>query len=226
MKLLWNPNQNASKSKKYRFFKRFFFFNGYQKFFIDIYTKKPKPLNFLLQIKSDLIENFFLTEVCTRNDSHSFLDIGCNNGFFLYLARYYGLSKVKGIDIDQNLKKIHEEHIYSDIEFKVEDFNYHTSKSDIVMAMSLFHWMLGQALENGDNPKDVLKNIFKKLSLLTNVILIVELVLSDDIKVKKYDHFSFSVNIDDYKKAAMQYFSKLKKIGNSSSTRPVFAMYK
>ena len=226
MKLLWSPNQNATSSKKYGILKRWFFYQGYQKYYINVYTKKPKALNFLLSVKSDLIENFFLREICTSSDTYSFLDIGCNNGFFLYLARYYGLLKVTGIDIDKDLQKIHDNHIYPHIEFQAVDFNAYTRKSDIVMAMSLFHWMLGQAVDNGDDPDIVMNNIFKKLALLTNVILIIEFVLSEDIKVKKYKHFNFSANIDDYEISALQYFSRIEKIGNSSPTRPVYALYK
>ena len=223
---IWNPNINSGKSKVYSLFHRFFFVKGYQRFFYNVYTQNPIPLNQMLCIKSEILRNFFLHNIFQYKIS-SMVDIGCSNGFFLLLARYYGLDYLTGIDIDSQFKKTFtSKRIYGNINFSNSGLEDIKEKFDLVLALSLIHWLIGQKSEKHNNKEEMLGCIFGHISNITNKVAIVELVTTNDIKVKTYKHYCFDIYEDEFEKEAEKFFNKTEIIGYTTQNRIIYALWK
>lgn len=114
----------------------------------------------------------------------TFLDIGCNSGFFSFTARQMGAKKVVGIDTGENWI----EHAYDinkyfynmgDIQFINQSFAEYESLHafDIVFCASVFHYFKAQQF-------DVLKKIYNMLEPNGLLYLEIELSPKSDIDVE------------------------------------------
>jgi predicted RNA methylase len=170
-------------------------FSGYQKF---SYDKTLTPLNDDLKYKVSLLDPIIRD---TINEESSFLDVGCANFYFGFLANTLGAKKVTGVELDidyvNNIKKIIEVKDLKGINVinsNAQDFKSE-EQYDVVNAMAIIHWLYSCSAFFGS-----LENVINYFSNLTSNTLIIEWISENDEAIKHFGHINYNEkeSIKDY----------------------------
>lgn len=216
--LLWNPNQNARPSA-IRQLGPIRLVDGYQRYVTTTRARPLLPLRRNLLAKSRVVVPF-LKQARASQELRSIADFGCNTGYFLTAARALGFSELYGYDLDDDVKPIFDDPLMSDITFDTQRVQDVSTPADVTIAISLFHWLVGQASNQADPVDEVLAHF----AAISNEIAVIELVTSDDPLVKKHQHYEQDVNASLFVDRALRHFASADKIGESAPTRLIYAL--
>lgn len=216
--LLWNPNKNARPVELKRL-GALCLVDGYQRYITTSWLKPLVPLRRNLLAKSRVLMPA-LRELRRSAHVRSLSDLGCNTGYFVTAAVSLGFDNVYAYDLDPDVASVFSDPIMKDVQFSNRRVQDVTQVADVTVAISLFHWLVGQAEKEDDAVGEVLRH-FARISKHT---AFVELVNSDDPLVKRYKHYSQEVTPESFEVEAKKYFASAKLIGESSPTRQIYAL--
>lgn len=222
---LWNPNEQAKKIKIKNVLNRFYYISGYQDYIYNSYNQRSVALDRNLKLKDEMISKFFIDNF-QNLEMDSFVDVGCNNGYFLLLAKFFGFSNILGMDIDKTLTKIYTSILFDNITFKTIPFSEEDGEYEVVIGLSLLHWLLGQYKGKNTNVEEVLNEILTKFKKLSSKVILLELVTSNDPKVEKYGHHDFFLDKKIFEKVLSENFSKFSVLGYTSKSRILYSIWK
>ena len=202
-------------------------FKGYQEF--ELTKNSIRTTENDLEAKRRLLEQFFTPRFFAER---SFLDLGANSGFFSFLALQNQATNAIAVDIDDvYLEMIRRASGYLDIHNIVainENVAELTVASDIVLALSIVHWLFSCSAQFGS-----LDNVVSKLSSLADYMLIVEWIEPNDPAILSLGHINWNQDCItgeysrcEFEKALAKYFKHFEIIGNSQDSRVIYAAYK
>ena len=165
---------------------------------------------------------------------HTYItDVGCSNGFFgLWYALNTPMKKVNFMDHDtectQNLTNILGKIGLSECNITQKNFIEGMQmkvKSDVVLMLSLIHWLYSCTTETG-----CLFEIVKMARENTQKMLIIEWVDVSDYAMKSFNHTKFNTdchksayNLENFEAALDMHFNKVTKLGQTNtSTRVIY----
>lgn len=154
----------------------FMVFHGYQEYTLtkNSVTVSDNDLN--LKNKQELLTPYFNPRYLAHR---SILDLGANAGFHSFWALQMGAEKVIAVDIDEDyLKMLKEAKIklgFDNLEIEEANVMDLDKSSDVVLAISLVHWLYSCTALFGS-----LDDVIKKLRQLTKYILVVEWIAPED----------------------------------------------
>ena len=199
------------------------YFNGYQSFTID--KNSIVPNNIDLKNKSNILRPQI--EKCV-NENTTFLDLGCANFYFGFVAQQLNAKKVTGVELDKDYINIINIIInnlslsnINVVECNVQDY---VEPYDIVNAMAIIHWIYSCSAVMGS-----LKNIIKYFSKITNQTLFIEWIDNEDEAIKYFGHINYNkefsagdYNKENFLKYLNENFDSVQHIGNSIPTREIY----
>lgn len=169
-------------------------------------------------------------------DCASLIDVGCSNGFFgIWYALNTPITKVTFMDHDeectQNLNEVFktlERNECRIINTNFVDGMQMDVKCDVVLMLSLIHWLYSCTTETG-----CLFEIIRLVRGNTNKMLIIEWVDPTDYAIKSFNHIKFNKDIQkspytlkNFEEAINKYFSKVIRLGHTNSTsRVIYVAY-
>jgi hypothetical protein len=180
---------------------------GYQSFNIS----KDKIYNIgvdHVKEKYDVLQPLF-----RKFRNKSFLDLGCHNGLFSFLANNNGMFPIVMMDIDDdsiNVIKFLTNYIGPKYKFTIIKDNVYNCrfKCDIVNALALIHWLYSCTSVYGS-----LDSIIKHLSECTGESLFIEWIEPTDGAVQFFKHLDYNpeftteeYNKENFLKAIDKYF--------------------
>ncbi len=198
-------------------------FDGYQSF--EIQHNSVVPKNHDLLVKNSIIrpqlEKYITNEM-------SFVDLGCANLYFGFLANLLGAKSVTGVELDKeyidNINKIINDFSFdkiSIIEQNVQDYN---TPCDFVNAAAIIHWIYSCSACMGSMEK-----IVEYFSKITNKILIIEWIDPSDAAIQYFGHINYNASLtkNDYNKENFlshmnKEFKEVVFLGNTEPTRELY----
>lgn len=201
---------------------------GYQQYEYDCTKKEIIPSGQNSIIKFDILNYFLKVNI----KDATLLDIGSNNGLFVYLASLYGAKQATGYDIDEDYVKTSREvnkvFGYNNIKFDKKNFENIEEKFDYVIFLSMLHWVYNRTSFVGS-----LDKIIQKLADMTNKGLIIEWVSGDDHKIQNNKHLNHNLAVtteaytfENFDKALRKYFKHYELLGVNTPTRLVYVAWK
>jgi hypothetical protein len=167
------------------------------------------------------------------SDCTSITDLGCSNGFFgLWYALNTPVKKIHFLDHDtectQNLSLILNRIGLTECEIIPKNFQDGMQmkvKSDVVLMLSLIHWLYSCTTETG-----CLFEIIKLVRENTQKMLIIEWIDVSDYAMKSFNHTKFNkdcqkseYNLKNFEEALNMHFNKVSKLGQTNtSTRVIY----
>lgn len=201
---------------------------GYQQFQIDLKQNTLRPTGVNSQQKFNIL-NYFL-KVNIQNAS--FMDIGCNNGMFVFMAYLFGASESRGYDIDTQYLKTAEA-VKSKLDagnvfFEERNLENIQGAFDFVLFLSMIHWVYNKTSLYGS-----LDAVIQHLASITNRCLIIEWVSEQDHKVQRDKHITYNKGVIKepydqihFEKALNNHFTSVELLGINTPTRTVYAAWK
>lgn len=203
--------------------------HGYQEYSITKNSITPSLIDVPLIRKRDLVKRFFRQDFM---QSKTLLDIGANGGFFDFWAEQNGASKIIALDIDEEyleeIAKVKSFWDFKNVEIvkaNIQDWN---EPADIVLAFAMIHWLYSCTTAYGS-----LDSVIKKLSDLTNNLLVVEWVAPEDPAIQFFKHTEFNSKIISgpytlkaFEEALQKYFDKVEILAEVNSTRVVYVAFR
>ncbi len=158
----------------------------------------------------------------------SFLDLGCHNGLFSFLANNSGMHPIISFDIDSDnieLLLILKDYIKpKELHIIKENISHCTDKCDIVNALALIHWLYSCTSFYGS-----VDEIINHLQWLTNEVLFVEWIDPTDGAVQFFKHLGYNKEFvtEDYSKenflkAIEKYFSSYVMLAKLKNGRELY----
>lgn len=202
-------------------------FNGYQSF--NIHGNSITPTNTDLINKSNILRKQIESHI---DGDTTFLDLGCANFYFGFVAKLAGAKKVTGVEIDKDYIRIIED-IISNLSMEnigVVDSNVqdYETPHDVVNAMAIIHWLYGCSAVMGS-----LKNIIDYFTKITNKVLFIEWIDNTDAAIEYFGHLNYNKEFteDDYNKENfLKYlndnFSSVYHLGGEIPTRQIYMAVK
>ena len=188
---------------------------GYQKYTISKDSINPDANSYDLLKKYTLLKKIFNNDITGK----TILDIGANSGFFTFWGHQKGAS-CTAIDMDANYINLMNEisnHFSYDITIKKENISNINHASDIVIALSLIHWVYSCT-----SIFDSMEKLILFFKSITNECLIIEWVDIEDNAIKCFNHldhnYNFTNNTYNHKQFIdnmEKYFSSVVKIGET-----------
>ncbi len=205
MKLFTEPNKFAPKTS-WSYEDNSIRVEGYQSFNINGMGIYNVGVNHVKE-KYDILKPIF-----KEFKDKSFLDLGCHNGLFSFLANNSGMHPITMLDIDDSSINVVNTIIKSlslkDINIDKENIYKYPFKSDIVNALALIHWLYSCTSFYGN-----IDDIINHLSWLTNEVLFVEWIDPTDGAVQFFKHLDYNkeyvtaeYNKENFLKALNKYF--------------------
>lgn len=199
------------------------FFGGYQEFSIS--KNDVIPVGHDLIVKSGIIRPY-IEKFITKEDA--FLDLGCANFYFGFLANMLGAKNTVGVELDKDyiriINYIIKDFSLKNIEIAEKNIQDYNTPHDIVNAVAIIHWIYSCSAFFGS-----LENIIKYFSSITNKYLIVEWVDNDDAAIKYFNHINYNndgtkkdYNKENFLKYMNTEFSKVELIGSTEPTREIY----
>jgi SAM-dependent methyltransferase len=201
---------------------------GYQQFSIDMNTKQLLPTGTNAQHKFNILNYFFRVNMPNAR----FLDIGSNNGMFVFLASLYGAKSAFGYDLDPEYvttaQKVQEYVQLDGVRFYQENMNNIQEPADFLLFLSMIHWVYNKTEEYGS-----LDAVIEKLAALTNKCLIIEWVSEQDHKIVRDQHIAYNQEVIKepydfvhFDAALKMHFKSYELLGVNTPTRLVYAAWK
>lgn len=198
-------------------------FNGYQSLEIEGGTITPKNEDLIL--KSSLLRPHIESAV---NQETSFLDLGCANFYFGFLANLLNAGKTTGVDVDKEyisaIKSIIEQFSLENIHIVESNIQEYREPHDIVNAAAIIHWLYSCSAFFGS-----MANVLEFLSGLANRVLFIEWIDNEDAAIKYFGHIGYNNESTehDYNKVTflnglMKRFNRVRFLGNTAPTRELY----
>lgn len=202
-------------------------FNGYQSFTM---TKNSITPNNEDLINKSLILRPQIEEYV--NEDTSFLDLGCANFYFGFVAQQAKAKKVTGVEIDKDYINIINNIINNQslLNIEVVDSNVQDYKTphDVVNAMAIMHWIYSCSAIMGS-----LKNVVQYFSNITNKVLFIEWIDNSDAAIKYFNHIDYNkeftendYNKENFLKYLNENFSSVEHLGGNIPTRQIYKAIK
>lgn len=203
--------------------------HGYQEYVLTKDTLSVIDIDNQLKRKRYVLEKYF-----TKNYLYdrSFLDIGSNAGFFSFWALQNGAKEVFSLYIDDKYQNVIrmccDKFGFTGINTVKTNITEWKEPTDIVLALALIHWIYSCTATYGS-----IDAAIKKLSDLTNYMLIIEWIDPEDPAIQSFQHNRWNeskirepYSFNCFGKALNKYFDQWEYIGEVSSTRRIFLAYK
>lgn len=201
---------------------------GYQRFTVNRATHHIIPVGTNSITKYNILNEFLKRHIADV----SFLDIGSNNGLFVFLAAHYGARHATGVDIDETYlgtaREISRLAKFNEVRFDNENFENVTVPADVVLFLSMLHWVYSKTSLYGS-----LEKIINHLAGLTRHCLIIEWISPDDHKIKRDCHLTYNQKIivepydfDHFEQALKKHFGRYELLGVNTPTRLVYVAWK
>lgn len=182
--------------------------SGYQRYVIS-------PTGITLRLMGTYYDKFLFlkqfAEKCKASEKvHSLTDLGCSNGLLGFLAARAGIQSVVGLDHDKQcidlVNKVCSLMKTSNYKAGFYRFGQPVSKTDVVTACALIHWVYSCTASFGS-----LEKIMDYLASLTNNFLLVEWVDPKDPAIRTFKHLNFGSGINKAPYTLQNFESALKK---------------
>lgn len=201
--------------------------DGYQHFYINKTTLIPRD-NYLI-IKNNILQNLLM------NFSHyeNVMDIGSSNGYFTYLASSMPYKNCYAVEHDKEyvdgIKYINDKYNFDKVKVFMAKFSNITDMTaDVVLFLALIHWVYSCTELYGS-----IEEIIKKLSAITNRVLIIEWIDINDPAITAFKHTSFNKDIIKEKYTESNFIACLDRYFNSyfvlpstCDTRKIYVVFK
>lgn len=198
-------------------------FNGYQTF--DIKQNSVTPKNKDLIIKSNIVKP--ILEKYITNET-TFLDLGCANFYFGFLANVLGAKNITGVEVDKDyiniINKIVSDFSLKNIQIVEQNVQDYQTPHDVVNACAIIHWIYSCSASFGS-----IESVIDYFYNITNKFLIVEWIDNKDAAIKYFNHINYnsSDTKKDYNKESFlnnltKRFSTIQFLGNTEPTRELY----
>jgi len=201
--------------------------HGYQNF--ELTKNFITPKNNDLIIKDSIIRAQLEKYITKETD---FLDLGCANLYFGFLANILGAKSVTGVEIDKEyvstidkvIKDFTLENV-SMVESNVQDYNI---PADVVNAAAIIHWIYSCSACMGSMEK-----IVKYFSDITRKVLIIEWIDNEDAAIQYFGHINYNnshtendYNKENFLKHMNKEFKEVTFLAKTEPTREIYVAIK
>jgi GT2 family glycosyltransferase/glycosyltransferase involved in cell wall biosynthesis/regulator of replication initiation timing len=204
-------------------------FHGYQKFYLSDTFVEINPMDKGLVNKKKLTQKIFYSNWFKDK---SVLDLGANSAYFCFHSLFRGASNTTAVEMDPTyIKMLHSVKDYLNIQnFEIKENNIIdiNQKQDIVFAFALIHWIYSCTSDYGS-----ISQAIKKLSDLTNEVLVIEWIDPIDEAIQFFKHTEWNKEIiteeytkENFEKALADNFEDFEYVGEIKETRHLYFAYK
>jgi SAM-dependent methyltransferase len=216
---IWKEPNAFAKPLKVTVTKDRFEVEGYQNFILEREPFRVIPNDERLKLKMDLLK-----DEIPKWEGKSFLDLGCNAGFWWFLAKARGVYERLGFDCDRDCVNVARWAAGTWLTLRLDESNnilHHSIdpdtdfiKADIVNAQALIHWLY--------RPFGSLAEPLRKIASWTKQTLIIEWVGPTDPNILEFGHLG--EHHEDYTKERFVYelerlFKTVRCVGDVNPTR-------
>ena len=188
---------------------------GYQQYIVYKDSIKPDSNSYDLLTKYILLKDVLNEDIAGK----TILDLGANSGFFTFLS-YQNGGKCTAIDLDPDYINIINEvsnYFNFNILIKKQNITDVNHPSDIVIALSLIHWVY--SCTSIFNSMEKLVLFFRSV---TKEHLIIEWIDNEDNAIKCFNHLDHNSNFtnntynhQEFMKQMNIHFTKIVKLGET-----------
>lgn len=161
----------------------------------------------------------------------SFLDIGCNCGFFCFWARILGASSIIGLDLSRSNIALCRETAatlgLSNVDFRNQNFvEIEGASFDVTLCLSVIHHLFTFTTDYGN-----FDDILGKLARLTKHCLIIEFVPTEDPSGKKLvfakvEKLKQEYNLENFLSSLSKFFPHIESLGQTAGIRSLYMAFK
>lgn len=202
-------------------------FYGYQSF--EFTKDKMIPKNNDLLVKEKIIRPQLEKYITNETD---FLDLGCANLYFGFLANILGAKSVTGVELDKDyidiINRIINDFSLKNVSIVEQNVQDYITPSDVVNATAIIHWIYSCSACMGSMEKMV-----KYFSDITKKVLIIEWIDNKDAAIQYFGHINYNLSHtqNDYNKENFlthmnKEFKEVTFIGNTEPTREIYIAIK
>jgi len=204
-------------------------FHGYQKYFLSDSFMEINPDDKGLVNKKLLTNSIFYSDWIKDK---SVLDLGANSAYFCFHSLFKGAAKTRAVEMDNtyvNMLTAAKNHLNIQ-NFEIENKNVSdiSESADLVFAFALIHWIYSCTADYGS-----LDQAIKKLSSLTNKLLVIEWIEPNDEAIKFFKHTEWNKEViseeyskENFEKALSNHFDSWEVVGNIKDTRKLYFAFK